>query len=1107
MKKSIFTTNKKGILLTLLMVVMLILMVGELTFYIALNTNYNTLAESGAEASSQGSFAGAVPSELSGFLHTDLYASILALNRYENTSSLRYGNFITNTSQELSSLVVNGTVFSTNMSKYIGTASLNVHIANLEKQAAAQGINLTFQNSNVIIYQTTPYAINITYTGIMNATTAYGKLSIPLFVNSSVNLNGLPDLLATQEGYPYQVYLLPNAPQAKLIGGTTAEIGSHSAFMSVYGTALSIPAGSTCSAVPLQDQNANYILIDGDSGALVGTCGTAGLITCNSDLAGSISVPWLAYAPGVCSSVLNGIYNGTQILLDGAVLGAYNISAIQAEQGSGYFFPSQYAPSYLERSEGGLTQSSTAGITSLGQYSRETTAFNKGLANTPADTPSPSLDALDVGDPGITLAAWIEPTNLSTCGFSGVAFCEIIAKNGAYLLGIDGAGNLYFAINNTGSSWNWYSANADIRAGNYYFAAASYDGNTIRLYVDGSIVRSISSYGNIDYTKAGNQQPLSIGALSQSGGPVAYFIGRISDAQVYNIALPPNAIMSMYQQGFGSPPVSGLVGWWPLYGNANDYSGNMNNAVFTPSGVSFTPLVGYSGDPLLQGPQTTYSIKAARMVASSSDYINITSRGVNGFSFGDNPSSSFAWVYPISYPSSGAWSMVDFYGSSTSTPAVTRTLSINPAGNACFNSGGNDACDALQLKLNAWNFIGYSYLGGTENTVTIFLNGNSVSTNLAKALSTSPSNAYIGAYAGPGYFFNGSIADVQVYNSAIPPAQEMQLYSSGISGGPVAMNSIVGWWPLNGNAQDYSTYNNNGNLEGTTTFTQVISQPVPTPIYGVQGCNNPTQCTNSTLQQMMLGARPLTQSAAGWENESTALGLPFDQSPGAMSFNGAGYLNESSGILWVGEGASSFSFSIWVYPTNSYGVIVDEVASGGWHDSFINMVGGTGYVRVWDAPSCTSLGSIPLNAWSNIVLSYNQSSKELRGFLNGILKGSQSLSRTAPTKLAYYPIGIGDVTSCGTSTAYNYQGSAADFKLYNVGLSAAQALQLYQNDSVINLPANMIWELNSGNNGAMNQTPESITGDTGVLYNSSSGLVQCSSASVVSGLCPEEYVP
>ncbi len=62
----------------------------------------------------------------------------------------------------------------------------------------------------------------------------------------------------------------------------------------------------------------------------------------------------------------------------------------------------------------------------------------------------------------------------------------------------------------------------------------------------------------------------------------------IANVQMYNTSLQANDIKSQYMAGIGGAPISPLnvVGWWPLNGDANDYSGSGNND--KASGVPYT---------------------------------------------------------------------------------------------------------------------------------------------------------------------------------------------------------------------------------------------------------------------------------------------------------------------------------------------------------------------------------------------------------------------------------------------------------------------------------------------------------------------------------------
>ena len=58
--------------------------------------------------------------------------------------------------------------------------------------------------------------------------------------------------------------------------------------------------------------------------------------------------------------------------------------------------------------------------------------------------------------------------------------------------------------------------------------------------------------------------------------------------------------------------------------------------------------------------------------------------------------------------------------------------------------------------------------------------------------------------------FVGQIANIQVYNTSLTANEITALYDEGIGGVPLNLNSLVGWWPLNGNRSDYIGNLNNG---------------------------------------------------------------------------------------------------------------------------------------------------------------------------------------------------------------------------------------------------------------------------------------------------------
>ncbi len=113
-----------------------------------------------------------------------------------------------------------------------------------------------------------------------------------------------------------------------------------------------------------------------------------------------------------------------------------------------------------------------------------------------------------------------------------------------------------------------------------------------------------------------------------------------------------------------------------------------------------------------------------------------------------------------------------------------------------------------QLSTGRWYFLTCTLdpSSGHSNTYLNSIVANSISASMGAI----NSGVTIGKYEGGGYYLNGEVANLQVYNTSLSSNQISALYSEGIGGAPIDPTHIVGWWPLNGNANDYSGDNNNG---------------------------------------------------------------------------------------------------------------------------------------------------------------------------------------------------------------------------------------------------------------------------------------------------------
>ena len=85
-------------------------------------------------------------------------------------------------------------------------------------------------------------------------------------------------------------------------------------------------------------------------------------------------------------------------------------------------------------------------------------------------------------------------------------------------------------------------------AGSFYFVAATYDGNTFRLFVNGVAEGSLSESKTITYTSS----DWEIGANDPIYFPLGYFRtwnGIIDEVQAYNVALSQSEIQAIYNAG------------------------------------------------------------------------------------------------------------------------------------------------------------------------------------------------------------------------------------------------------------------------------------------------------------------------------------------------------------------------------------------------------------------------------------------------------------------------------------------------------------------------------------------------------------------------------
>jgi hypothetical protein len=192
-----------------------------------------------------------------------------------------------------------------------------------------------------------------------------------------------------------------------------------------------------------------------------------------------------------------------------------------------------------------------------------------------------------------TLTAWIAP--VGSFPLSGEAVMDG-NELGGFALGIgNGFGtvgaNVEGMVGHAGGTSILNSGFTMPAANKWYFVAIEYNGVAISFYVNGQ--QTSKTYANSAFSiNSITDFNITVGAEREwNTQDQRFFPGLVSNVQLYNNALTAADISTLYIDGIGGAPIqlTSLVGWWPMNGNGNDYSGNGANLRVNPNTGAESP--------------------------------------------------------------------------------------------------------------------------------------------------------------------------------------------------------------------------------------------------------------------------------------------------------------------------------------------------------------------------------------------------------------------------------------------------------------------------------------------------------------------------------------
>jgi hypothetical protein len=414
----------------------------------------------------------------------------------------------------------------------------------------------------------------------------------------------------------------------------------------------------------------------------------------------------------------------------------------------------------------------------------------------------------------------------------------------------------------------------------------------------------------------------------------------------------------------------GLVGWWKFDGGLKDATPGSHNDSYAGTTTYGVDRKGVGGKALALDGTTNFG------TVSDFDY-HVMRQGYE----------SASWTMSVWAKASGANTSETLLVGRDGCHGGIYTWSGGYAfaikTNACWT--GAQAITYTPAEMTDWHLLTGVYAGGA---MTFYVDGVSVGT----ATFTSTFDAYtttlrLGGSGSSGWFYNGSMDDVRVYDRALSGPEVTALYNTSNSGTTVSGGGkgMVGWWKFDGNARDSSPRGNNGAVNGAALVADRKGRADSAYTLG-----NSAQWINGLA------------GGLEWREWHDVVGLLMRT--GASTYQWPEIMGAANTHTYYGIRSTSFGDSIvFEYGTSPYAGTFASTASH----------------------------SLPTNEWHMVTFTYDGST--LRYYWDGSLFQTVSSVTLNPT--------FGGMAF--TTSSNGWQGSIDDARAYNYALGSTDVAAIY----------------------------------------------------------------
>jgi hypothetical protein len=519
------------------------------------------------------------------------------------------------------------------------------------------------------------------------------------------------------------------------------------------------------------------------------------------------------------------------------------------------------------------------------------------------------------------------------------------------------------------------------------------------------------------------------------------FDGKMTEVSLWNVALTPNQIEKLYNNGYSKDAVElqteesltdNLRAYYKFDGDFLDRSGNgyhltaVGSPTFSYSVPNIEPKahVNFDGNDGVYGTVTPFSARSA----SYSGWIRYTSITNN----------NLQRIFETQDPNNATY----HYHTGIGLYQQLKTFQVHGIGSTT---------ESWTPSLNRWYHFAWTY-DDASTTHRFYLDGVLIITYVAaynaNAQGARETQTDIGIgcnWNGSDYYTNGRFSDVSMYSRALLQNEIVQLLQQSVV--PTEIDDVVAWYKLESDANDYSGNERHlTGVAGNPEF-QTFSLNIPGGDNLVRAWNF---SSNSLAPYIGSTVMSFVSSTGDYSNQGEFL---TDEKGSYFNFNNniSGYLRATIGLQpYMRENGKEFTFSMWYLLTSPHdgranhfriqnSDEIEGLYSYGANDNRVRYFSN----RVHAGPYGNK-GPTP-NIWSHFMVVV-KSNSEHKMYVNGDLiswtltshGGTQPPNSFLMDGKTLDKIDVGKMSEIGDH-------AVRDIRVYNRALSATEVTAIYDN--------------------------------------------------------------